>query len=108
MEAATGEAVATLRGIVGDQVDVEMQIGIICRLVEHMRSKTQTELLEAMNAPSVALLVGVGFADTTPLTFTAEGWRWLKLPNETHRRGLLRLAIEQRRSVAAATSEVAA
>lgn len=84
--------------IVGDTGDVEMMIKLSCSYVERLRKRTQTELLEEMDASSVALLVDVGFVDFAPLTFTPAGWKWVK---SYHRQAVLEMAYARKVRVAA-------
>lgn len=83
-------------GVGGDACDLEVQVGLCCRWLERLRSRSQTELLEVMDGPSVAMLVDVGFVDTTPLTFTRPGWRWARANGDAARRNLLRGAYLRR------------
>jgi hypothetical protein len=85
--------------IQGDAGDVELMLKLCCSYIERLRKRTQTELLEEMDAPSVALLVDVGFVnDGTPLTFSRAGWNWVK---SYHRLAVLEMAYARRARVAA-------
>lgn len=89
-----GREVGNLNGVGGDAGDVELHIKLCCRYLERLRKRTQTELLEEMDAPSVALLVDVGFVDDgAPLTFSRSGWKWVK---SYHRQAVLEMAYARR------------